>query len=129
MTDYQPAPPPSRTSDGQRVQKRPAKPCVGCKQIMPNTDEWFARGPTGRLTSTCLKCVETKTTNPRSRGQLGECPVCGQEQHLVDDRKGPKDNGKPLRVCRRCVLIARMTEPVDLSALDRLFDWMKWRRQ
>lgn len=125
MTEpFKPHVSPSQTSEGKRLARNPMKTCVKCHETYPNTADNFVVGPTGRITSTCLVCDAQKP-----HGQpAGECPVCGERHHLAADNKGPKDEGQPLRVCRRCLLTAGTTDRLDSAGLERLTDWLKWRR-
>ena len=113
-------------ADYIRLRRAPVKTCRGCKASFPNTSEFFARGPKGFLSPTCITCAQKERLAPPNRH--AGCPICGTRAKLVRDHNTPViDDGQPTYICRRCHLAVNLAGPRE--TWERLDQYVRWRNR
>jgi len=108
-----------------RLRKKPAKACVLCHDVHPNTQEHFERGPTGWLTSTCKTCSQKKYRTLYDQKAGGKhtqaCPICRQKNPLVRDLGAPQ----VVWLCRRCLVATNLFDHAEV--FERLTQYICWK--
>lgn len=111
-------------SDYVRKRLHPTKTCAKCKQTHPNDRAHFQINDQGRLLSVCTACPPVaKRTPAQPRKQM--CPCCEKPAVLTEDKNAPA----PVFVCRGCLNLVNSLEAADRATLDRMANYVEWRRQ
>lgn len=86
--------------------------------MLPNTEEFFATGMRGRVTSVCLDC---RAANPAPTKVKDCCPLCRQFEKLIVDRaRGGRV--KFCYACLKCINHMAMLGPKGLMLAARYVD-------